>query len=361
MTIVSDIERLKLHLKSNVIGVGVGLKVVKGQKTDTKAITCTVTAKLPEHKLRQSDLIPKDVDGVPTDVIVGGKFRAYNTPLAIAYESIDFEMPAKPGNSIGEKTISAGTFGFLPKSNGEYVIHSNCHVLAASGMAGIGSEILYPGPHDLKNGGVPEENYLNYQVAALQDFEKIKFIGPDNALDELCKTAKAVAAFPNLLASLLRRRTRLVPQRLPVMMADDGGDFPGTPFPENYADIAIAKPLDVNNVTPDILTIGEPAGFGEADLGMPVHKHGRTSDYTEGIVSQVEYSLVVGYGDGKNAMFVDQFIVEHTKENPFGQPGDSGSCVLNGNMVVGTLFAGSDVMTAMDHIKYSVDRFNLTL
>ena len=357
-TIITDADRIRLHLKANVLGVGLGFKKVRGVKTKDEAVVCTVRAKLPEHKLKKSDLIPKEVAGVPTDVVVGGKFRALVDPLVISYESIDFGKPARPGNSIGHKDISAGTFGFLAKSQGEWVIHSNNHVLADSNQGKPGDSILYPGPYDLKNGGIPEEQWQNYKVAELLDFLKIKFIGPDEAL-EYCKVAKTVAAIPNLLAALLKRRTRLVPQRLPEVTTLE--EFPGTPFPENFADVAIAKPTDINDVSNEILTIGIPSGFGEAVLDMPVRKHGRTSDYTEGIVSQVEYSMSVSYGEGKNALFVDQFIVEHTKENPLGQPGDSGSCVLNDQVVVGTLFAGSDVMTAMNHIRYSVERFGLTL
>jgi len=338
-------QRLFLHLKKNVIGVGYGFKEVGGMQTNEKSIVCVVNEKVESHKLKKKDIIPKEICGIKTDVFQSGEFSAFSqfNPL----ESIDDDLPARPGNSIGEKTISAGTFGWLPNTPNGPMIHSNCHVLAASGNADIGSEILYPGPYD---GGILPDNH----IANLYDFEPIKFIGPDNPLDQ-CKVARGIAWTPNMLAQLFKRRTRLVPVR-----SFDGSDFPGTPFPENYIDGAIAQPLSFDIASPEILTIGQPTGFVDIELGMEVHKHGRTTDYTVGIVDMVEFSLTVGYGEGKNAFFVDQFTIKHGS-SPFASPGDSGSCILVRSDVGGTLFAGSDTMTACNHIKHHRQRFELSI
>lgn len=337
---ISYAERLNLHLKENVIGVGKGYKRVNGKMTGEVAMVCTVIEKEPIDKLREEDLIPATIDGIPTDVIVSSPIKALdliNRPFR-PLESATDELPAQPGNSIGHVDITAGTFGWLP--NG--FIHSNNHVMANSNQASIGDPILFPGPHD---GGT----YPDHHIANLFDFEPIKFIGVDDIISEYCKVAQAVAWTPNKIAALLKRRTRLVP----FVDSKDEGDL----FPENVIDGAIAEPLNPNMVRSDILTIGEPTGLGEATLGMAVHKHGRTTDYRTGTVSQVEFSLQVQYGEGLIAMFVDQFVVEHNGPE-FGAGGDSGSCVLCGNLVVGTLYAGSAEMTIMNHIKHHAARFN---
>ena len=63
--------------KANVVGVGIGLKSTSGESTDEPAIVVSVTRKLPPPQLAPEDVIPHELDGVPVDVQVVGKLRAF--------------------------------------------------------------------------------------------------------------------------------------------------------------------------------------------------------------------------------------------------------------------------------------------
>lgn len=67
-------ELLKL---ANVVGVGVGYKVVGGQPTNTISIVANVTAKKPLGQLAWQDIVPVELDGMLTDVQEVGRFKAY--------------------------------------------------------------------------------------------------------------------------------------------------------------------------------------------------------------------------------------------------------------------------------------------
>lgn len=68
---VSDLFMLK-----GVVGIGVGRKIVAGKETDQLAIVVDVVKKLPETQLKNEELIPKSLEGVPVDVQEAGVIRA---------------------------------------------------------------------------------------------------------------------------------------------------------------------------------------------------------------------------------------------------------------------------------------------
>ena len=59
----------KLLKYKGAIGVDVDYKQVKGQKTDKLGITVYVKKKLPQGELSVEDVIPAEIEGVPTDVV----------------------------------------------------------------------------------------------------------------------------------------------------------------------------------------------------------------------------------------------------------------------------------------------------
>lgn len=61
---------------ANVIGVGVGFKYKDGLPTDDLAVVVNVTEKKPLAELAPADVVPKELDGVPTDVQEVGRIRA---------------------------------------------------------------------------------------------------------------------------------------------------------------------------------------------------------------------------------------------------------------------------------------------
>jgi hypothetical protein len=56
----------------NVVGTGIGLKTVGGVLTSTVCITVFVEKKVPVGELKRKYVIPKELRGVPVDVLEVG-------------------------------------------------------------------------------------------------------------------------------------------------------------------------------------------------------------------------------------------------------------------------------------------------
>lgn len=82
MATFEDVRRIKeryeaeLLRKPGVVGCAIGYKQVGGQKTDELSIICYVVKKKPKRALRKEEIIPKELEGVPTDVVESGEIRA---------------------------------------------------------------------------------------------------------------------------------------------------------------------------------------------------------------------------------------------------------------------------------------------
>lgn len=323
----NDIENVRVALKTatpkllacaNVVASGIGYKVKNGQTTSDLSVVCSVTKKMAAAQLAASDVVPRTIDGIPTDVVETGKIRAFQSHTAR-------HRPAPGGVSIGHRDITAGTLGCLVKKNDETFILSNNHVLANSNDAQPGDPILQPGPID---GGT----LANDHIADLEDFVPIHFLQPEPPSE--CPTARGVIAFLNTVCAAISSQTRYK-----VVSIQQS---------ENLVDAAIARPLNDTEVVDEILKIGSIKGVGIGELGDAVKKSGRTTEFTTGEILQTDVTVDVGYGPGQTARFVDQLL-----SGPMSQGGDSGSAVLNDeDRLVGLLFAGSDNTTIMNRISH---------
>lgn len=296
----------------NVTAVGIGYKNGVRMPTPQIAIIVSVERKLPLSQVREAERIPRTLDGVPTDVVESGPFRALAQTERL--------RPARPGISIGNVAITAGTFGCVVVRSGTRLILSNNHVLADSNRAALGSVIVQPGPAD---GGRAATD----RIGVLAEFVPIAF---DNETDPPPPPP---------------------PTGCGALIARFFGD-PGTP-PQPYntrgmnkVDCAIARPDDDSLISPDILGIGVPRGVVLGTLGMPVQKSGRTTGLTRGEIEQIDVASRVDFG-GRIATFTGQLLT-----GAISQGGDSGSAVLdmNGNLT-GLLFAGSNVSTLINPIQ----------
>ncbi len=138
-----------LFARANVVGVGVGNKVTRGEPTDERCVVVFVERKIRSEELRRGDLVPRDLEGVPTDVIETGRFVALAMAAPAVVGRTKRVRPAPGGVSIGHSKITAGTLGVLAhRTTGEAVILSNNHVLANSNAGVPGDLILQPGPAD---------------------------------------------------------------------------------------------------------------------------------------------------------------------------------------------------------------------
>ena len=135
-----DQYKQELMGKPNVVGVGVGYKVVAGQQTDVPCVIVFVKQKVAAESLSRTQLVPEKVAKVPTDVVESGEIFAHQSRTGKF-------RPAPGGVSIGHRQITAGTFGAVVRDriSGDRLILSNNHVLANSNSASPGDIILQPG------------------------------------------------------------------------------------------------------------------------------------------------------------------------------------------------------------------------
>ena len=322
--------RKELHDKPNVIATGVGYKTTENKKTKELAIICSVDSKKSSKALIASELIPKTIQNIPTDVYPTGIIYAQDDPTGRF-------RPAPGGVSIGHINISAGTLGCLVKKDNKLYILSNNHVLANSNDAEINDPILQPGPHD---GG----QYAADHIANLKDFITIEFEGGD--VTSPCPFGNAAASVLNGLAAITGSKTRLKAARNAGIQASD-----------NLVDAAIALPLNPDDVKNEILNIGTISGQAEGTMGMEIQKSGRTTGHTKGTIEQIDVTVQVSYGANKTAVFVDQLMAGAMSEG-----GDSGSAVLDmDNKLVGLLFAGSTTSTIINRIQNVFNLLQVTL
>lgn len=326
---IKDIKKKheeNLKRKNGVIGVGVGKKESGGIVTDEDAVMVLVRRKKSEKALLKSDLVPKEVDGVKTDVIEVGDIKALSDPK-LKYR------PALGGVSLGHYAITTGTFGVLVTGeDGKKYILSNNHVLANENNARIGDPIFQPGPYD--------SGTDNDAIATLARFIPLDFGGvepppppPDEDDDE------SSCPIANLFKRILNFGARKVGSSYRLEVTKRSG--------KNYVDCALALPISPSNVIDGVLDIGNVMGYDtNYTLHKPIKKMGRTTGYTEGQIMTTDLSVDVTYSKGKIATFYDQILA-----GPMSAGGDSGSIILtNDNRAIGLLFAGSEYTTIINPI-----------
>src|SRR5262245_43433238 len=285
---VRQLHEPELIALDGVVGVAESYKIKAGKPTRTWAIIVLVEEKRPKSGVGKSDLVPAEIDDVPTDVVEVGQIEA------LVFNATT--RPSLPGFSIGHHAITAGTFGCVVRDirrsdpqpgEGDYLILSNNHVLANVNTAKPGDLILQPGPFD--GGLFPSDG-----IATLERFEPIVF------------------AFP---------------------------------MGYNVVDAAVARPSHSRDVTASIIGTLIPRGIDQPFVGRPVIKAGRTTQLTAGRVIAVNATVAVGYGVGV-AVFRHQILT-----TAMAAGGDSGSLLMDANLsAVGLLFAGSPRITIHNHM-----------
>jgi hypothetical protein len=265
---------------------------------------------------------------------------------------------------------------------------SNNHVFANSNEAQVGDAILQPAAMD---GGDLDTD----TVATLERFVRLRYV--DDPIEEPPPGKPpapgrrpggtvpvpngptqpggclgAVAGVANFVGGLLGSNNRLtVASKAQIEAARAASATvramaPGMPpigpaVPENMVDCALAKPIDPNMFSDDILGIGIVNETIEPALGMRVRKFGRTTSYTEANITLLNATVNVAYSTSagtRTARFVGQVIAE-----AMSQGGDSGSLVVDEdeNKAVGLLFAGSQLATIFTPIDMVLNALNITL
>jgi hypothetical protein len=278
--------------RTNVHAVGVGRKVVNGKATSTPCVRLYVVQKLAPSLLAKRDQLPRRIDGIPTDVI-------QSPPAFIAIDACSVarrnrQRPVIAGISTALRTVTAGTISCFCRStrpgdaNDRLYVLSNNHVFADVNRGAVGDALLQPGPAD---GGVNADRFADLH--------------------------------------------RFVPMRL-------GGAVP------NGVDAAIGRLRAAVPSRRRICSVGSLTGTAQAVEGTRVRKHGRTTGFTRGVVTDESYDALVGMDHNDPsvvALFENQMRIEVIAPFPaFGLGGDSGSLIVTatGRRAVGLYFAGPE-------------------
>lgn len=290
-------------------------RIRDGVEVDEEVIVILVDEKVPKHTLAVADLIPEEIDGIPTDVVISEKVEAAGTK--------DKVSPLVAGYSIGHINISAGSLGYFferIRDGHAPLLGSNRHVFSDTlGGMTLEKRILQPGPTD---GGLPPAAATYLEGTNLK-----RALNPFNAL---------WMVLVNLLYQLLGQNppydlTDSEPRNLDFAVAEpsepvsilvagltDWDDFCGIWFATSpsrsffckakYITAFGYKPIDVN--------------VKEAQAGDMIYKgDSRTTARGSARVLYDSVFLWVGYGGlGNNRPFDDIVMTEKLIN-----PGDSGT------------------------------------
>lgn len=298
---------VRTHPAHNVVGVGIGRKLKRGRILRTPCVRIYVDHKVPRGSLPPDRVLPERVNGVLTDVIETGRFRAFMPAVPVSQKRL---RPARPGCSIGFQfpderagDLMAGTLGALVEGDGIRFILSNNHVLTNENALPIGSPIFQPALLDLGDAATD-------QIATLTRFIPLKSDAPNLVDCALATLVDAVAASPTILPKIGR------------------------------------------------LTSAEPIDAAE---GMAVEKMGRATGYTTGTVFEVNANIAVQFDLGM-LTFQNQLLIRSEAE-AFSDIGDSGSLIVDSKSgrATGLLVGGALQFAVANHIADVLQALNVTL
>jgi len=316
-------ERVEDELlrRPGVNGVDINEKVTDGRPTGELAIVVYVDEKKPKSALSKAELIPAEIDGVPTDVQV-------------------------------EKVVLQAAFGAI--ADIEPLIDTTKYLQVHGGISMGPCRSVFLEPPDVPSPG----NYIF--AGTLGAIVRDRSTGATMAL-----TNFHVACVDD---SWSAGDTMAQPSRL------DGGSCPVDRFGV-LTRAALSDNVDGAVVTIDagkttdcsIEEIGAVRGQALATVGMAVRKRGRTTELTFGTVDSLDATVSIDYGDGLGVHTLKKQIriVPDSAHNArFSDHGDSGSVVVtDDNNVVGLLFAGSNSGSATyaNPIQVALDELNVNL
>jgi hypothetical protein len=286
---------------SNIVGIGLGRKIVDAEVTDTRCVRIYVQSKYGLDELTPSDVVPQTFLDIPTDVIQVGRLgRAGNRKVP----RDDQKHPdTGPGSSIRLKTTSpnvnqgaAGTLGAIVGDGASRYILSCNHVLNVNGRVPV------------------EPNTSTYVVTPA-----------------LSADPKPIAQPSKLFIDLLPGQQNRVDCGLAPLLEGQQSTEVRANF--RAAPGGGARRAD-GPAAPD-------SAIGDADTGQRVKKDGAVTGLTSGTVVDFHADFYVQYSFG-TFLFANQVVIEGDDDG-FAADGDSGSIVIEQekHKAVGMIFAES--------------------
>lgn len=297
-----------------VIHVSVGLKEKDGKMTDQLCVRVYVKEKKEKEALSPDELIPPDINGVPTDVNVVGEFEFSedNTKYRPIKGGIIITNRITVLNEAGTGTeISRGTLGCIAidTTDNAPVMLSNWHVLYGSAGRN-GDKVYQPSPTS-----VPPADLGDLPVRPKDDNDKVGVLRRKEITE---KVDGAIAAID-------------VSSCCHCCGIHFSNEINGLSKVEN------GQPRPPRNTI---------VGDEKAVSGMTVFKVGKSTGRTEGKVIDDNHPSVTIPKDGTNYTFTGQIAIQNIDPTvPFSAHGDSGSVIINlQNKIVGLLFASGKKM-----------------
>jgi hypothetical protein len=286
-----------LLAREGVVGVDIAEKVSDGKPTGQLSIVVFVQKKKPGARIARGQLIPKEIDGVPTDV----------QELEIELQSAMVKLDDVVG--LVDATAYPSLHGGISMGPRRSVYLTPPEVPAAGNYVFVGT--LGAMVRDRATGATMA--LTNFHVACPRGWA----VGDRMAQPSLVDNAPAATDFGSLTRSVLS---------------------------ENVDGAVVT--LDAGKAwSASIETIGNVAGTTAATIGMPVQKRGRTTEHTFGTVRSTDFTVTINYGgDVGSRTLRNQVRIETdtTRSARFSQKGDSGSVIVGDDRnVIGLLFAGS--------------------
>lgn len=310
----------ELIAKPGVVAVDIAEKEKGGQKTGELSIVVFVEQKKPTSKLSKGAAIPKEIDGIKTDV------QELVIELQPAYRQLaDGELQVDPA----DYPTLAGGIGIGPRRS------------------------VFLSPPDVPAPG----NYV--------------FVGTLGAMVR-DRASGATMALTNFHVACVNNTWSVGDRQVQPSLVDGGaptGEF-GSLTRATLSDNVDGAVITVDASEPWTATVtgvGDVAGSTPATVGMAVQKRGRTTEHTFGTVASTDFTVTINYGSdvGSRTLRHQIRINTDTTRNPrFSDHGDSGSVVLDTSRnVVGLLFAGSNdgSMTFANPVQAVLDELGVDL
>jgi len=315
--------------KANVVGHSNTLKkrIRNGVEVDEEVIRIYVSKKVPLTLLKLGDIVPSEIEGVSTDIVeIGtptsppptnrGLIRPKNLSLTNRIR------PLVAGVSIGNWSITAGTLGwFFRDGKGKEVLGSNAHVFSENPLVAKSEEkrIVQPGRYD---GGTTEDIVAEY-------------LWHEPLGGSECTPSNLIAGALNLVYKGLGRKTRYILELNELHTIDFGVAVPSVDFlPEIYGVESFDRFVGLGFAGSDrasffckgtnILAAGwSPIDkvIQVAHAGDIIHKVGRTTGYTSGMILDSSVHIEVAYSDYISVELDDIIYTEKMIEG--GDSGDS--------------------------------------
>jgi len=326
-----------------VLHVSVGLKESNEKIVGEQlCIRVYVKEKRAHNEIPITELIPTEINGIPTDVNTVGEFEFQidNTRYRPIKGGIQVTNRIIDVNDAGTNTqISRGTLGCIAIDNTDNapVMLSNWHVLCAN-TGKNGDKVFQPAPTSL-----PPVSLLDLPLPPADDTDKIGIVRRNKVND------KVDAAIASVDVSSCCHCC-------------------GIHYTNEINGLSVAGRPPRNTIV----------GDERAVSGMTVFKVGQSTLRTEGVVVDDNHPSFSITREGSTYSFTGQIAIRNVDNSlPFSNHGDSGSVVINlENKIVGLIFAAGrnvpvhgvqqpfvsianhigDVLTALNiRIKYSPD------